>query len=110
MLKNILKPKKTTVKKLKKDEAESTSSVNLAEVTEEGGENEETKKSSSGIVPKKLKTTVKTDKAKPVSKSSTIKKTGKKTMVDTMTKFINNYGETPHLQAIEDSYLKYLEA
>ena len=110
MLKNILKPKKTTVKKLKKDEAESASSANLAEVTEEGAENEETKNSSLGIVPKKLKTTVKTDKAKPVSKSSTIKKTGKKTMVDTMTKFINNYGETPHLQAIEDSYLKYLEA
>jgi hypothetical protein len=28
---------------------------------------------------------------------------------DTMTRFFNSYGESPHLQAIEDSYLKYLQ-
>jgi hypothetical protein len=37
----------------------------------------------------------------------------KKTMAtkkpeDTMTRFFNSYGESPHLQAIEDSYLQYL--
>lgn len=26
-----------------------------------------------------------------------------------MTRFFNSYGDTPHLQAIEDSYLQYLE-
>jgi hypothetical protein len=26
-----------------------------------------------------------------------------------MTRFFNSYGESPHLQAIEDSYLKYLQ-
>ena len=106
MLKNILKPKKSGFKKLKKDETEST---NLAGVSEDMGENEETKDSASLIGQKKTKAAVKNDKLKPSSKS-TIKKVPKKTMVDTMTKFINNYGETPHLQAIEDSYLKYLEA
>jgi hypothetical protein len=28
---------------------------------------------------------------------------------DTMTRFFNSYGESPHLQAIEDSYLQYLQ-
>lgn len=40
-------------------------------------------------------------------------KKGKKVVkkpVDTMTKFFNEYYESPHLQSIEDSYLKYLEA
>jgi hypothetical protein len=32
-------------------------------------------------------------------------------MGDTMmSRFFNDYGENPHLQAIEDSYLKFLEA
>jgi hypothetical protein len=26
-----------------------------------------------------------------------------------LARFFNSYGDTPHLQAIEDSYLKYLE-
>lgn len=43
---------------------------------------------------------------KPKSKISTKKdKPCKKVPQDTMTKFISNYGDTPHLQAIEDSYL-----
>ena len=45
---------------------------------------------------------------KPVAK--TLATALKKKPQDTMTKFINNYGDTPHLQAIEDSYLKYLQA
>jgi hypothetical protein len=30
--------------------------------------------------------------------------------VDGITRFFNDYGESPHLQAIETSYLLYLEA
>ena len=41
-------------------------------------------------------------KAKKVAK--------KKTQLDGIARFFNDYGESPHLQAIELSYLKYLEA
>ena len=34
----------------------------------------------------------------------------KKERLDGITRFFNDYGESPHLQAIEISYLKYLEA
>lgn len=34
----------------------------------------------------------------------------KKERVDGITRFFNDYGESPHLQAIEMSYLTYLEA
>jgi len=34
----------------------------------------------------------------------------KKETLDGITRFFNDYGESPHLQAIEMSYLKYLEA
>lgn len=42
---------------------------------------------------------------KPLAK----KPLAKKKPQDTMTRFFNSYGETPFLQSIEDSYLKYLE-
>jgi hypothetical protein len=37
------------------------------------------------------------------------KKATTKKPQDTMTRFFNSYGDSPHLQAIEDSYLMYLE-
>ena len=37
------------------------------------------------------------------------KKTVAKKPEDTLSRFFNSYGESPHLQAIEDSYLKYLQ-
>jgi len=54
--------------------------------------------------------------AEPVmpKKSITGKSLGKKKATskkpeDTMTRFFNSYGDSPHLQAIEDSYLQYLQ-
>ena len=38
------------------------------------------------------------------------KKAVKKVAMDTQTKFFNNYSENPHLQQIENGYLKFLEA
>jgi hypothetical protein len=38
------------------------------------------------------------------------KKTVAKKPEDTLSRFFNSYGESPHLQAIEDSYLKYLQS
>ena len=43
-------------------------------------------------------------------KAKKAKKTKKKSQLDGITRFFNDYGESPHLQAIEMSYLKYLEA
>ena len=34
----------------------------------------------------------------------------KKEPLDSISRFFNDYGESPHLQAIEMSYLTYLEA
>ena len=42
-------------------------------------------------------------KAKKIAKK-------KKAQLDGITRFFNDYGDSPHLQAIEMSYLKYLEA
>lgn len=49
----------------------------------------------------------KADKALKKPKKATKKK---KERLDGITRFFNDYGESPHLQAIEISYLKYLEA
>jgi S-adenosylmethionine:tRNA-ribosyltransferase-isomerase (queuine synthetase) len=54
------------------------------------------------------------DQEKPVKKALKKKKTLGSTSTsfkkpqDSLTRFFNSYGETPHLQAIEDSYLQYL--
>jgi len=45
---------------------------------------------------------------KPIKKGKKV--TSKPTPTDTATKFFNSYSESPHLQAIEDSYLSYLQA
>ena len=52
-----------------------------------------------------------------VNKKAAVKKTKKakkakkkKEHVDGLTRFFNDYGESPHLQAIEMSYLTYLQA
>lgn len=48
-------------------------------------------------------------KKKPAKKSTlAVKK--KKKATDALTKLCSDYSESPHLQSIEDSYLKYLEA
>ena len=53
------------------------------------------------------------------SKSKTVKKTvlkkkglkkEKKEEPDTVQRFFNNYSENPHLQQIENGYLKYLKS
>lgn len=48
---------------------------------------------------------------KAVVKKKVVTKKGKEdATVDSMQKFFNNYGENPHLQKIEEGYLKYLKA
>lgn len=93
MLKSVLKPKSSKGTKKKK------ATVTTAEdaITEETKENEEEVK---GIEVKK-KTAVKRFKKKGEVK---IRPTY------TMTRFFTDYGDSPHLQAIEDSYLKFLNA
>lgn len=86
MLINAMKPKSKGLKKLTNDSSDKNTSTSKEETKIE--------------VPLK----------KAVSKDSKSKKlVTKKKPQDTMTKFFNSYGESPHLQAIEDSYLKYLE-
>ena len=46
---------------------------------------------------------------KPKKAKKATKKKGKEP-IDSISRFFNDYGESPHLQAIEMSYLKYLEA
>ncbi|CDW78606.1 UNKNOWN [Stylonychia lemnae] len=89
MLKNVLGSKKS-VKTAK--ESSSKNDVQIYDDENEDGKN---------VV---LKPKPKTVDKKPA------KKVVKKKPQDTMTKFIDNFGESPHLQAIEDSYLKFLEA
>jgi len=50
--------------------------------------------------------------AKPPKKKSTtlLKKKKAAEPVDKLQKFFNHYSENPHLQSIENSYLKYLKA
>ena len=48
--------------------------------------------------------------AKKAKKGAGKKKGGKKAKLDTETRFFNHYSENPHLQQIENGYLKYLEA
>ena len=52
--------------------------------------------------------TTKKVESKALKKPKKAKK--KKERLDGITRFFNDYGESPHLQAIEISYLKYLEA
>ena len=52
--------------------------------------------------------TKKTSKTKPAKKGKKGKK--KATTLDSIARFFNDYGESPHLQAIETSYLMYLQA
>ena len=52
----------------------------------------------------------KSSTTKKAKKSSKAKKSVVKTPVDGITRFFNDYGESPHLQAIETSYLLYLQA
>jgi len=47
-------------------------------------------------------------KLKKTTKSK--KKAKKKPAPDSIARFFNDYGESPHLQTIEKSYLQYLEA
>lgn len=49
---------------------------------------------------------------KPKKKATKVKKGTKKAKVapDSIARFFNDYGESPHLQTIEQSYLMYLEA
>lgn len=47
---------------------------------------------------------------KPVKKGVKKKTVAKVEKVDTETRMFNNYGDNPHLQNIENGYLKYLEA
>lgn len=73
MLMNVLKPKKTGLKKPKSKQSD---------LIEEDKESES-----------------KSDKPKPKAKkgTKTSKLTTKTKALDTMTKFVNNYGDTPHL-------------
>lgn len=49
--------------------------------------------------------------AKPKKKPFVAKKAPtKKEKIDSVQRFFNNYSENPHLQQIENGYLKYLEA
>ena len=60
-----------------------------------------------------IENTSTTDSKKVDSKASKKPKKAtkkKKERLDGITRFFNDYGESPHLQAIEISYLKYLEA
>ena len=52
--------------------------------------------------------TKETGEKKPRKAKKIAKK--KKEKLDGITRFFNDYGDSPHLQAIEMSYLKYLEA
>lgn len=89
MLKQVLRPKKT---KNNKDIANDVQIID----EERSDDGSKTKTAKTKTVSKVVKKTTSTQpKAKPL---------------DTMTRFITNFGDTPHLQAIEDSYLKYLEA
>lgn len=54
-------------------------------------------------------TTKKPPAKKAVAKKKTVSKK-KKEEVDSLQRFFNNYGENPHLQQIENGYLKFLEA
>lgn len=45
----------------------------------------------------------------PKKKATKKKVVKKKVEVDQVQKFFNNYSENPHLQQIENGYLKYLE-
>ncbi len=74
MLKNVLKPKKSQTKKIKTKDSEA-----IEEVNEEESKIAKTKTKSKKSIG---------------SKKETAKK---KKPLDTMTKFINNYGETPYL-------------
>lgn len=80
----------------KKIKTKTTAAV-TEEIKEEEKLNSDTEQSS-----KAKKSTGKTLGAK--KKAATTKKPE-----DTMTRFFNSYGESPHLQAIEDSYLQYLQ-
>lgn len=95
MLMNAMKPQSQAGerKKLKKLK---TSSV-TEEIKEEDKANSDAEQSS-----KAKKSTGKT--LGPKKKAASLKKPE-----DTMTRFFNSYGESPHLQAIEDSYLQYLQ-
>jgi hypothetical protein len=98
MLKNVLKSKGTT-KTLKKKTTSSKDSLGKGDIEET---KEESIVNEDGITSKASTALTK----KPVKKGK--KGTKKPKPIDTMTKFFNDYGESPHLQAIEDSYVKYL--
>eukprot|EP00347_Sterkiella_histriomuscorum_P021277 403334569 len=90
MLKSVLKPNSKT----KKEKQE-------VQIIKEGSDEDKEKH----ITKAKPSTAVKKSVTKKVTSMTKVTKPQ-----DTMTRFINNFGDTPHLQAIEDSYLKYLEA
>ena len=88
MLKKVLK-KKGSNKKLEKDGEEE----NKEDVTEQ-----------------QIGVSLDSEISVVKKKSKKSKKVPPKKASDTLTKFFNDYSESPHLQAIEDSYLKFLEA
>ena len=59
---------------------------------------------------KKKKSPRKASKSPRGKKTARGKKVAKKKTVDTVARFFNNHSENPHLQAIENGYLKHLSA
>ncbi len=98
-----MKKTTTTKKKDKLPKLEENEDVLISEPTEEDFQ-------VSGVL--EFTDTAMTTKEVGEKKAKKAKKTlkKKKEKLDGITRFFNDYGESPHLQAIEMSYLKYLEA
>ena len=96
------KPKKKKVK-ADKDKDEETKEVQDGDAVEDGED-----KLSGDLEATSVATKSTTSKPKAAKKGKKGKK--KANPVDSIARFFNDYGESPHLQAIETSYLMYLQA